>query len=327
MMGWSEEMAAHHDRRNFPLHVDAIFSSLSMLAAMVEEDERAAYWAQRGFDEAAHHKHLLVMGLTGQDLFTPLVLQGQIVEALDRIRHAMRASWCTHLLRQQGRQMDAALEPSAVLGTRSNERWHGAERWAIQQGVLPLLLHFSRMRLHDPVAAAQAVEELNVYIGGLGDAIALPSEWQAAMSFVRKSIDGADNWLDVRREAEHWPDDSPHGLRWLGYAACTLQNDVPLDQASTLHARLGWYVERRLGSRTTLQRRIVLPFFETYWQQILSKRATELLEPGPLEAVLFKGTVASRERSPRTILNAALRACDARIPNSQREVKKWLQGQ
>jgi len=326
MMGWSDAMADHHDQRNFPVHIDAVFSTLSMLAVTVEQDERAAYWAQRGFDEAVRHKHLTIMGMTGHELFTALILQGQVVEALDRIRQAMRASWSTHLLRQQGRPMDSALDLTAVLGSSPNERWHGAERWAIQQGMLPLLLYLARTRLHEALAAAESVEEVGVYVSALGDQIALPLEWEAAQAFIRQAVNNTDQWDLVKRAAERWPDDSPHGLRWMGYAACTMQEDIPLDQAALLHARLAWYVERRLGSRTSVQRRIVAPFLESYWRWTLTTRRDQLQEPQRLETALMESTTASEARRAQVILNAAMRASNANIPNSQREVRKWLQG-
>jgi hypothetical protein len=322
-LGWSEAMAAHHDERNFPIHIDAIFSSLSLLAVAVEDDERAAYWAQRGFDEAVRHKHLLVMGLVGQELFTPFAVRGQIVEALDRIRQAMRASWATHLLRQHGDPMESSLQLDAVLGTRPNERWHGAERWAIQQGLLPLLLYLGRMQLLGS-NEYKSIDELETYILGLGDRIALLPEWQSGLSFIRTSIERASNWQAVRRMAERWPDDSPHGLRWMGYLACTLQCDIPLDQAAILHARFGWYSDRRLGARTSLERRIVVPFFESYWRATLINRAEALHDPHRLETALNDAKSATWNFRKPTILNAALQATHTRIPNSQQEVKKWL---
>lgn len=326
-LGWNDEMSQFHDQRNFPAHVDSIFSCLSMFAVIVEQDERAAYWAQKGLVEAAQHKHLAVTSLTGHHLFTFLVLDRQYFDALNRIREAAWASWCMYELRRQNMPMDGAIDAKTILGPRPNPRWYGAEYWALQQGMLPLALRVAQLHIQNPTESKNAVAEISEYVQQLIHMVALPAEWKESLAFIQGVNSGSEGWIAVRGQAERWPDDSPHGIRWMGYVASLMQNDIPVEQAALMHARLMCYVTRRLGKDMATYRRIALPFSKAYWNRILDR---DLI--GPKAALKFQDTLASVDNLPsreqdRAIALAALIACDAKLPNSQTAVKKWLRGE
>lgn len=323
-LGWTDAMAEFHDERNFPRHVDSIFACLSMFAVAVEEDERAAYWAEKGVKEAAQHKNIAVTSLAGHQLFTPLVLDQRYSEALDRVREATWAAWCMHTMRSRNLPLDGPIDAKAILGARPNERWHGTEHWAIQQGMLPLTLRVATMHMQNPELAAPAVEQISDYVQQLHGVVALPSLWNSAHAFVRAATANTAEWMNITRDAERWPDDAPHGLRWLGYAACMMQSDVPIDQAAILHARLLCYIGRRLGSQTTIHRRLILPFSLEYWQRAIKHGAIPVNAESRLARTLESAKLAPTPGQDRIIAAAALTACDARVANSQSVVKKWL---
>jgi hypothetical protein len=232
-----------------------------------------------------------------------------------------------HVLRSQNLPVHGEINAKAILGPQPNERWHGAEHWALQQGMLPLALRVAQLHIQDPTESDNAVAEISEYVQQLIHVVGLPTEWKKALSFIECANCGSDHWMAVRTQADRWPDDSPHGIHWMGYVASLMQDDIPIEQAALMHARLMCYVTRRLGKDLATYRRIALPFSKAYWNRVLerdlmdSKAATHFRD-----ALNSAGDLPSHEQD-RAIAIAALRACDTKLPNSQAVVKKWLRGE
>jgi hypothetical protein len=223
--------------------------------------------------------------------------------------------------------MDGAINAKAVLGPRPNERWHGAEHWALQQGMLPLALRVAQLHIQDPTESDNAVAEISEYVQELLQLVALPTEWKKALSFIERANSGSGNWMTVRNQADNWPDDSPHGIRWMGYVASLMQNDIPIEQAALLHARLMCYITRRLGKPSTAYRRIALPFSKTFWNRVLERDLISLKVATHFRDALSRADDLPLQEQDRAIVIASLRACDAKLPNSQAVVRQWLRGE
>jgi len=291
---------------------------LAQFAEAVGRDERTAIWVQRGIELSREDGLAVAYYQMSADIIPYLVLEKRYAEALDI---ALEAGMISVALREQrkrgGDVLARNLEITELLGDKSSEAWQHAEYQATQIGLLPTIFSLGLIAIDHPDLAHKQAEEVVTLCRDISATASDQPLWSTAAQLIEQTfvtLQPVNEWrktFDVLRPNE----DSV--LRVLAYLGASLQQDFPLVDACQLHAMILAYMEKAVSqTQSTGYRRLVSPFFTTYWLTKFAQQRFRFRTPTAIEAELYAAQQIPESRRARTILWTVASGLDVNLSES-----------
>jgi len=277
---------------------------LTQFAEAVGRDDRAAVWAQRGIELSREAGQTVAYYQMSAEMLPYLVLEHRYAEALDI---ALEAGMISVALREQrnrgGDVLERNLEITELLGAKSSIVWQHAEYQATQISLLPTMFSLGLIAMYDPDQASMQAEEVVALCRDIGGTASDQILWNVAAQLIEQTFVTTrpmSEWhktLDSLRPNEY---DVLHALTYLG---ASLQQGFSLDTTCQLHAMTLAYMEKAVyQSQSTGYRRLVSPFFTTYWLTKFAQQRFRFRMPATIDAELQDAQHMPESRRARAIL-------------------------
>lgn len=296
---------------------------MATFAEGVNRDDRTAFWALKGIEMArgAGQASLLVPSV--MTALPCLLAENRFTDALDAMYGAAPALVASLQEWRAGADpLQADFDVSAVLGSREGEAWREAEGVTAVQALLPAFLRISTLAVDDFAYAG-------TYATGLS----------AACRQISGGSITPDFWLDIARRLEQvFARDTPAATLISQGNQMVRDGQVVPGVISLIGGTLqpGVFLQDALGAHLTavihlssdifaldspMHRRIVLPFFATYWRSAFQRNRFQFSVPRLVEQQLAEVSQAPIRRQVKIILRTVADGLGGQIPDWVRE---WL---
>lgn len=305
-----------------------IFPQMAMFAEAVGNDERSGIWALRGIDVARRAGVLEAIAALGQQALAPLLLHGRYAEAIDAaVESCVAVVACDERRKQGSPCLESGLVPTDVLGPKPNDLWKFAEHQAVPEALIPLLFCLGKLKLSNPTAPPKHAREVQTICREVAMTAADRDLWESAAKML-ETIFGADvSWHEVHQQANAAIRSGHDALGMIGYIGISLRDDAPLHVSVTCQAVVMSYLSHIiLNHKSSVYRRILLPFLSDYWQSALRREPFRFIAPDLVADTLRAALEKPLEQRAQAILNTILDGLGVRLSPATDDAKTWLRG-
>jgi muconolactone delta-isomerase len=277
---------------------------LTQFAEAVGRDERTAVWAQKGIELSREEGRAVAYYQVSADMIPYLVLEHRYAEALDI---ALEAGMISVALREQhkrgGDVLERDLEITELLGARPSEAWQHAEYQAAQIALLPAMFSLGLIAMDNPDQARKQAEEIVALCRDISSTASDQTLWETAAQLIEQTFVTTKSVSEWRKTLDSLPPNEYDVLRALAYLGASLQPGFSLDDACQLHAITLAYMEKAVyQAQSTGYRRLVSPFFTTYWLTKFAQQRFRFRMPATIDAELQDARRMPESRRARTVL-------------------------
>jgi hypothetical protein len=246
-------------------------AQLAKFAEAIGNDERAAVWALKGIDMAREANQHLALPSFSQNVIPHLLVINHYAEVLDL---AVEAGEILVAVFQHGQAggnfLDSNLDVESVLGSKPNELWYQAERNALIMGLLPSTFRLSTIAIRHPDLARTQAADIAKKCREISERSAAQALWTIAADLIEQIYLQETSCRELIRRCQY-SNLQDNLLQTIGYLAATLQEGATLAQALAVHFAIIPFVYDLFKPKSTIYRRIVLPFIATYWKTSLEQ--------------------------------------------------------
>jgi len=291
---------------------------LAQFAEAMGRDERTAVWAQRGIELSREAGQAVAYYQMSADMILYLVLERRYAEALDI---ALEAGMISVALREQHKRggdiLARNLEITELLGDKRSEAWQHAEYQATQIGLLPIIFSLGLIAIDRPDQVHKQAEEVVAICRDINATASDQALWSTAAQLIEQTFVSLRPVSEWRKTFDALPRNEYDVLRVLAYFGASLQQGFSLDDACQLHAMILAYMEKAVSRpQSTAYRRLVSPFFTTYWLTKFAQQRFRFRTPTAIEAELDAAQQIPESRRAHTILWAVASGLDVNLSES-----------
>src|SRR5262249_52809896 len=156
-------------------------------------------------------------------------------------------------------------EVAAILGERPNPNWQQAERWAALFGLIPAVVRLCELAIETPGEARTTAREIVAVCRQIGGGAADPAFWASLAEVVEKALlepIGVRAYRAMTEEIDTTVTATPKMIAML---LLSIQPGVTAEEALRLHLSIMPALEQYLDRPFSAYRRILVPFFTSYW--------------------------------------------------------------
>jgi hypothetical protein len=328
LMSPPEKCATYFDEQDYMTKgsVD-LCTFLSMYAQAIGRNDRCAYWSLQGLEGARTHNLYDVVAMLGQHVFPSLVLDGQIVDAIELAFESFTAtSYCQALGAKHLKVRESHATLAEILGGKPNEQWEKIEKNVIENAILPIALEIGRIGLTDRKKAeslATAVSEFAVFTA---EGASSPELWQGvSRTFAAIFIDAVSS-NQLRDQGNEALSEKYNVLHKLAYLGCSLVPDAEVETSAVCQSVVFWYLCTVLSTRAPAYSELAVPFLTDYWTHIFQIQRFRFNTPSFVERELDEAIAAPIEVRVQRVLSVILNGLRQTLPENLRQISDWIQG-
>jgi hypothetical protein len=321
LLGFTSRAAELYDsRRRVLLH-----SLLALFAEATGYDERAAWWASRGIEEARNAGMLEAVSTLGHNLFPLLVQRSEFADAIDvavEFCVAMRASMQRHGEGQPTLQM--GLNAAEVLGAKPGEAWTNAERDVAVQALPAIMTGLGERSVNDDDDLAEYAHQVVKTCERIAETASDPELWDRTAWIFKSTFIEPSPYRQLHEFSNACSREGFEPLQALGYLGESLLADASVEVALVCQAVAVSYWARLMGYSSSTYRRGILAFLGRYWTQVVEAQSFRFSPPSVTRDALAAAIGLPEQHKAQGIFRAILSGLGKRLPENLRDVAEWL---
>ena len=316
-------MAKHFDETDYGVRSTMLLPAMmSMFAESVGQSTEAIRWAESGLSAARQKAFPETLYSLGQQIFPVLIEEGRIYEGVDLAYESCSALVALNERRAQNLpKMVAGVQIAETLGPIPNEKWAQAERWTMEQAVVPAVLQIGRQKLRSDADAVELAKQLIDACREIGEYASEQEEWRRIADLVKQIfIDDAPS-IALHRLANSFGDSA---LGTIGYLGCTLVSDAELERSLIHHSIVYYRLEQTLPASIPAFAKIACPFLTEYWQSHVTDQAFRLTAPHEVKRSLDLAVESDLAIRAKEVLRAVRSGIYSPWPQNLAVIRDWI---
>lgn len=318
LFSYTQDLAEYYDStREY-----GIALQMAIFADAVGDDVKAASWAAKALEltrDAGQHAN--VEEITHR--FVPqLMLDDRYADAMEAAIGYGAVLVARTIERQAGRnELPSDLDVASILGERPNENWRQAERWAALLGLLPAVVRLGELAIERPDSAKETAREIVSICRQIGGGAADPAFWASLAGIVEHALLEPIGVRAYRAMTEEI-DTTVYGIpKMIAMLLLSIQPGVTAEEALMLHLSIMPGLEQCLDRPFSAYRRILVPFFTSYWTATFRRMRFRFRYPDLVEEAIIEAATSPTEQRIGAVARAVLIGIPLRLPP---ETGKWL---
>jgi hypothetical protein len=244
-----------------------VLTNLAFFAASVGNDERAAFWALKGMDDARNTNQCTVFARLSLEALPYLLLNARYAEVLDFAMDAGASFVASMQLLQLGQVPQGLdLDVETILGNKPSELWRNAEHHAALVGLLPVVFQIGTVALRSFELAGSQATEVAAICHQISATAVKPQLWLQAAELLEQIYLPEVSYSEILDLSNRFDPQTEEVFLAIGYLVATLQNDTPLETDILLHMAIAPFIYQHREPLSATYRRLILPFFIDYWK-------------------------------------------------------------
>lgn len=318
LYGYTQEIDQYYEESN----VYAVALQMAIFADAVGDDARAAVWVARALDLARGNGQSAIVEEITRRFAPQLVLDGRYSDAMEAALEYGASLVARSIEQQAGRSsLSIDTDVSAILGERPNDNWRRAEHWGALQGLLPIAVQLCRLAIEDKDAARASAGEVVAICRQIGAGSADPELWASLAELIDAALVAPIGGGPYRERVKSHSTSTANCRELIARLLLSVQPEVTAEEALALQLSimpaLEQYLDRPLGG----YRRILVPFYSSYWVAMFGRMRFRFKHPALVELELSAAISAPAERRIRAVTRAIMGGIPVRLPP---ETRAWL---
>jgi len=244
-----------------------VLANLTFFAASVGNDERAAFWALRGMDDARDTNQRAVFARLSLEALPYLLLNARYAEVLDFAMDAGASFVANMQLLQLGQVPQGLdLDVETILGNKPSELWRNAEHHAALVGLLPVVFQIGTVALRSFELAGSQATEVAAICRQISATAVKSQLWLQAAELLEKIYLPEVSYSEILDLSNRFDPQTEEVFLAIGFLVATLQNHTPLETDILLHMAIAPFIYQHREPLSATYRRLILPFFIDYWK-------------------------------------------------------------
>jgi hypothetical protein len=301
----------------------AIALQMAIFADAVEDDGRAATWAAKALELARGAGQQANVEEITRRFVPQLMLDDRYADAMEAALGYGAVLMARAIEKEAGRdELPADLDVAAILGDRPNPNWQQAERWAALFGLLPAVVRLCELAIERPDEARTTAREIVAVCRQIGGGAADPAFWALLAEFVAKALLEPIGVRAYRAMLEEIDTSATSTPRMIAMLLLSVQPGVTAEEALRLHLSILPALEQYLDRPFSAYRRILVPFFTSYWTAMFRRMRFRFRSPDLVEHALTAAAASSTDQRIGAVTRAVLIGIPVRMPP---ETRDWLE--
>jgi ribosomal protein L22 len=315
-----EKLAERYEEKR----VWACIAKLASFASATKNDERAAYWAEKGLDMARSRGQSHAVALLINDLVPHLLRENKYGQVLDMALESSSAAIASMKLRKEGKfSLEMSIDIPTILGPKPSDLWSQAECESALMGLLPTAFRILTVALEDPTLAKSHSEEVASICRQVSSTASSPDFWLLSAEIFSSSFSEVIRGEDLVKKGNEAKKQGHDILAVVSYMFTSMKGGY--DIRYCVHAQLAAmpYVHHILSKHLpSIYRLIVLPFISRYWLERVQQGRFLFSSPNIVEQSLRESDNIPEAYRAQYILREVIRGLRMRI--KKEEVPPWL---
>jgi len=301
-----------------------LMAQMSFWADAIGNDNSSVDWAKQARVESKKHKTEFLAASLNDILISDCIVNDELGNAMELAKEAGIALAATRVRRTNNISVDQPIESiKDLLGPNGSEHWLQAEYSASVMGYLPAMLRILLVALSDHTKAKILGEKLSGYCRDFGTNSNNPNFWMEAEKLLDQILDESFPAKDFKEKVSEYNDN----FRVLHAVCCvgiSIKKDIPLDRIIRFQiAVIPWIWEQTSYSRS-IQRKILIPFFEQYWRHKFEEQRFRFNQPVLLEDDFAKISDIPWQERLKFVMRIVSRGLGIKLKDNE---KIWLYGE
>jgi hypothetical protein len=316
---YTQDLAEYYDgTREY-----AIALQMTIFADAVGDDVRAASWAAKALELAREAGQQANVEEITRRFVPQLMLDDRYADAMEAAIGYGTVLVARGIEKQAGKsELPADLDVATILGERPNENWRQAERWAALFGLLPAVVRLCELAVERPDDAKETAREIVSVCRQIGGGAADPAFWASLAGIIEQALHepiGVRAYRTMTEEIGTYVSDTQKMIAML---LLSIQPGVTAEEALKLHLSIMPALEQYLDRPFSSYRRILVPFFTSYWTAMFRRMRFRFRFPDLVEEALTEAAASSTDQRIGAVTRAVLIGIPVRMPPETRE---WLE--